>query len=76
MFKRFFYTRLLMVNTCDTIASIWRNRCSHQIQMMGKNVNQKAVCLKHQKKAIKYADKAERWLNRGTKIIDQMKEES
>lgn len=76
MFRRFFYTRLLMVNACDKIAAIWRNKCSYQILMMGENVNQKAIYLKHEKKAINYFNRAERWLNRGTKILNRMKDES
>ena len=75
MFRRFFYTRLLMANACDSFAAIWTDKCTQQIQMMGKNVNKRAEYLKHKKKAINYSNRAERWLNRGTKIIDQMKKE-
>jgi hypothetical protein len=78
MFRRFFWTRLLMVKVCDRIAAGWRSKYTYQIQMMGKNVNinKQATFLNHKKKAIKYANQAEKWLDRGTRILDQMKEES
>ena len=75
MFRKFFYTRLLMAKACDKFAAIWRNKCSYQLLIMGKNVSQRETYLKHRKKFIKYADRAEKWLDRGTRILDQMKEE-
>lgn len=76
MFRRFFYTRLLMVDVCNKIAASLTNKGNHQLDLMAKNVNKQEACLKREKQAIKYFNRAEKWLDLATHILDQMKEES